>query len=60
MDGNNALKPIIIGGIVAVLVIGAFILGQNQAFEPAGPAEKLGETLDKAAKELEEKVGNGG
>lgn len=57
MNQRNSLKPIVIGGIVAALVIGAFILGQSNVFESQGPAERLGEKIDKAAQEMKEGVG---
>lgn len=56
MNNRDTMKPLIIGAIVAALVIGAFILGQTQPFEQKGPAERLGESLDKATKQMKESV----
>ena len=56
MSARNSLKPIVIGGIVAALVIGAFILGRTDPFDSEGPAEQLGEKVDEAAQEMKEGV----
>lgn len=55
MNDRNSLKPIVIGGIVAALVIGAFILGLTNPFDDTeGPAERIGEKVDEAAQEMKE------
>lgn len=53
-EQKSSMRPVVIGGIVAVLVIAAFVFGQSVVDEPDGPAEKLGEQIDKAAGELKE------
>lgn len=50
------MRPVIIGGIVAALAIGAFILGRMEPFQSEGPAEQLGEKVDQAAEEMKESV----
>lgn len=41
------MRAVVIGGVVAVLVVGAFLIGANGGFDdPAGPAEELGQAID--------------
>ena len=55
MKGDNSMKAVVIGAIVAVLVIGAYVVGQGGLdVEQDGPAEQIGEALDKAADEIKE------
>ena len=51
---DKSTKPIVIGVAVAAAVIGAFFIGRQVYQEQnQGPAERFGEALDNAAKELE-------
>lgn len=56
MNDNRSVKPVVIGVVVAAAVIAAFILGRVGPFEDEGPAERLGQQIDKAAKEFKEGV----
>lgn len=53
---NQSMKPILIGAVVAAAIIGAFFLGQQGLVERDGPAERVGEQLDKMADELKDSV----
>jgi hypothetical protein len=47
-------NPIVLGLAIAAIVIGAFLVGWKiYQDQNAGPAERFGEALDDAAKELE-------
>ncbi len=51
------MKPTTLAGLAVVIALVAalaFYLGQDLAEEADGPAEQLGESLDDAARELEE------
>jgi regulator of protease activity HflC (stomatin/prohibitin superfamily) len=51
---EKSMKPVIIGVAVAAAIIVAFFAGREVYQEQnAGPAERLGEALDKAAKDIE-------
>lgn len=56
MNAQNSWKPILIGGLVAALVIGGFILGRMDAFHSEGPAQRLGQKVDQAAKQMKQSV----
>lgn len=56
MQNRDSVNPVVIGGFVAALVIGAFAVGYTMSEEPAGPAEELGQSLDKAAQELKDGI----
>lgn len=42
------MKAVIIGGVVAVLIIGAFLIGSGVEDEPDTVGEAVGETIDEA------------
>lgn len=42
------MKPVAMGLVVAVAVIGAFVLGQTVFAPDPGPAEELGREIDEA------------
>ncbi len=52
------MRPLLIGGLVAVAILAAFFVGMSLTEEQDGPAEQVGESLDQAAEELEEGVEN--
>jgi len=54
MSNPSSTNAVMIGAMVAVLVIGAFLLGMSGALEPDSPAEKLGKSLESAAGEVSE------
>ena len=42
------MKPVVLGLVVAVAVIGAFVLGQTVLAPEPGPAEEVGREIDEA------------
>lgn len=42
------MRPIVMGLVVAVAVIGAFVLGQTVFAPEPGPAEEVGQEIDEA------------
>ncbi len=51
---KKSSNPILLGLAVAAVVIGAFLVGWKiHQDQNTGPAERFGEALDDAAKELE-------
>ena len=52
MSNPSSTNAVMIGAMVAVLVIGAFLLGMSGALEPDTPAEELGQSLESAAGEV--------
>ena len=54
MSNPSSTNAVMIGALVAILVVGAFLLGMSGALEPDTPAEKLGKSLESAAGEVSE------
>ena len=53
---RNSMWAVIVGGVVAVLVVGAFVLGQVWESENESFAERLGETVDKTKEEVQQGI----
>lgn len=51
------MRPVVIGGLVALLIVGAFAIGMTmQDADSEGPGERLGSALDEAAGDLQRGV----
>ena len=52
---NNQGRAVMLGAIVAILIIGAFLLGRG-GLDPEGPGERMGQALDNAADEIKNEL----
>jgi len=52
MSNQSSSNAVLIGGVVAALIIGAFIVGYTVELDSEGPAENLGASIDNAAGEI--------